>query len=325
MKCDRRQFLRFGSATTVQAISSSRTTWAQAYPTRTVRIVVPAAPGGTNDILARLMSQWLSQRLGHHFVIENRPGGASNIGTEAVVNADPDGYTLLLVANSSAVNATLYDKLNFNFIRDIAPVAGIARVPNVMELHPSIPARSVPDFIAYAKSNPGKISYASAGTGSLLHVAGELFKMMAGIEMVHVPYRGSAPALSDLLGGQVQMMCDNIPTSVEHIKAGRLTALAVTTAARSHLLPELPTIGDFLPGYEAASFFGVGAPSRTPYEIIEKLNKELNAGLTDPKMKARLSELGTVLLGSPGDFGRLLVEETVKWGKVVKLAGIKPA
>jgi tripartite-type tricarboxylate transporter receptor subunit TctC len=302
----------------------SRVAQAQSYPTRPVRIIVPAAPGGTNDILARLMGQWLSQRWGQQFVVENRPGGGSNIATEAVVNANPDGYTLLLVANSSAVNATLYDKLNFNFIRDIAPVAGIARVPNVMELHPSIPARTVPEFIAHAKANPGKISYASAGTGSLLHVAGELFKMMAGIDMVHVPYRGSAPALSDLLGGQVQMMCDNIPTSIEHIRTGKLTALAVTTATRSELLPELPTVGESLPGFEAASFFGVGAPRRTPNEIIDKLNKEINAGLADPKMKARLSELGPVLPGSPADFGKLIVEETEKWGKVVRLANIKP-
>jgi tripartite-type tricarboxylate transporter receptor subunit TctC len=323
MNCDRRRFLKFGAATIVGTVSASTTSWAQTYPMRPVRIIVPAAPGGTNDVLARLMGQWLSQRFGQQFVVENRPGGGSNIGTEVAVNANPDGYTLLLVANASAVNATLYDKLNFNFIRDIAPVAGIARVPNVMELHPSIPARTIPEFIAYAKANPGKISYASAGTGTLLHMAGELFKMMAGIDLVHVPYRGSAPALSDLLGGQVQMMCDNIPTSIEHIRAGKLTALAVTTATRSELLPELPTVGDFLPGFEAASFFGVGAPRRTPTEIIDRLNKEINAGLADLKMKARLSELGPVLLGSPADFGKLIVEETEKWAKVVKFAGIK--
>jgi tripartite-type tricarboxylate transporter receptor subunit TctC len=289
-----------------------------------VRIIVTAAPGGSNDILARLMGQWLSQRLGQQFVIENRPGGGSNTGTELVVNANPDGHTLLLIANASAVNATLYKKLNFNFLRDIAPVSGIARVPNVMELHPSIPAKTLPEFVAYARANPGKISYASAGTGTLLHVAGELFKMLAGIEMVHVPYRGSAPALNDLLGGQVQMMYDNIPTSIEHIRAGKLIPLGVTTATRSELLPELPTIGEFLPGFEAASFFGVGAPSHTPGEIVEKLNREINAGLADPKIKARLSEFGPVLEGSPADFGRLLVEETAKWGKVVKFAGIKP-
>jgi len=323
MKLPRRQFLHLAVAV-VALPALSRMARGQTYPARSVRIIVPAAPGGTNHILARLMGQWLSQRLGQQFVIENRPGGGSNIGTEAAVNANPDGYTLLLVANASAVNATLYNKLNFNFIRDIAPVAGIARVPNVMELHPWIPAKTVPEFIAYAKANPGKIKYGSAGTGSLLHVAGELFKMMAGIDMIHVPYRGSAAALSDLLGGHVQMMCDNIPTSIEHIRAGRLTALAVTTATRSELLPELPTVGDFLPGFEAASFFGVGVPRHTPNEIIDKLNKEINAGLADPKMKARLSELGPVLSGSPADFGKLIVEETEKWGKVVKLANIKP-
>jgi tripartite-type tricarboxylate transporter receptor subunit TctC len=323
MNCNRRRFLKFG-AVAIMGTSAVRSGWAQSYPRRPVRIIVPAAPGGMNDILARLMGQWLSQQFGQQFIIENRPGGGSNIGTEIVVNANPDGYTLLLVANASAVNATLYEKLNFNFLRDIAAIAGIARVPNVMELHPSIPANTLPEFIAYAKANPGKISYASAGTGTLLHVAGELFKMLAGIEMVHVPYRGSAPALTDLLGGQVQMMYDNIPTSIEHIRAGKLTPLGVTTATRSELLPELPTIGEFLPGFEAASFFGVGAPSHTPHEIIEKLNNEINAGLANPKMKARLSELGPVLPGSPADFGKLLVEETAKWGKVVKFAGIKP-
>jgi tripartite-type tricarboxylate transporter receptor subunit TctC len=324
MKYDRRQILKVGAAVQLGMTLAAPNGRAQSYPTRPVRIIVPAAPGGSNDILARLMGQWLSQRLGQQFIIENRPGGGSNIGTELVVNANPDGYTLLLIANASAVNATLYEKLNFNFLRDIAPVSGIARVPNVMELHPSIPAKTLPEFVAYAKANPGKISYASAGTGTLLHVAGELFKMLAGIEMVHVPYRGSAPALSDLLGGQVQMMYDNIPTSIEHIRAGKLIPLGVTTANRSELLPELPTVGEFLPGFEAASFFGVGAPSRTPREIVEKLNREINAGLADPKMKARLSELGPVLEGSPADFGRLLVEETAKWSKVVKFAGIKP-
>jgi tripartite-type tricarboxylate transporter receptor subunit TctC len=324
MSCNRRRFLKFGAATIVGTVNASIVTWAQAYPTRPVRIIVPAAAGGTNDILARLMGQWLSQRLGQQFVVENRPGGGGNIGTEAVVNANPDGYTLLLVANASAVNATLYDKLNFNFIRDIAPVAGIARVPNVMEIHPSVHVKTVPEFIAYAKAHPGKVKYGSAGTGTLLHVAGELFKMMAGIDMVHVPYRGSSPALNDLLGGHVQMMCDNIPTSIEHIKAGRLTALAVTTATRSELLPEVPTVGDFLPGFEAASFFGVGAPSHTPDEIVDRLNREINAGLADPKMKAQLSELGPLLSGPPADFGKLIVEETEKWGKVIKLANIKP-
>jgi len=311
-------------ATSVVALpAASRFAWAQTYPTRTVRLIVPTAPAGTLDILGRLMAQWLSERLGQSFIVENRPGAGTNIGTELVVNANPDGYTLLLVAPASAINATLYERMNFNFIREIAPVAGIIRAPNVMELHPSVPAKSVPQFIAYAKANPGKVNYASAGTGTSLHMAGELFKMMAGIDMVHVPYRGTAPALIALLAGQVQLMFDNIPTSIEHIKAGQLTALAVTTAARSPMLPELPTVGDFLPGFEASAFFGIGAPRNTPAEIVNTLNKEINAGLTDPKMSTRLTELGTVLPGSPADFGKLIAEETEKWGKVVKFAGAK--
>jgi tripartite-type tricarboxylate transporter receptor subunit TctC len=323
MTLRRRKFLHL--ATSVVALpAASRFAWAQTYPTRTVRLIVPTAPAGTLDILARLMALWLSERLGQSFIVENRPGAGTNIGTEVVVNANPDGYTLLLVAPGSAINATLYDRINFNFIRDIAPVAGIIRAPNVMELHPSVPAKSVLEFIAYAKANPGKVNYASAGTGTSLHMAGELFKMMAGIDMVHVPYRGTAPALIDLLAGQVQLMFDNIPTSIEHIKAGRLTALAVTTAARSPMLPELPTVGDFLPGFEASAFFGIGAPRNTPAEIVNTLNKEINAGLTDPKMSARLTELGTVIPGSPADFGKLIAEETEKWGKVVKFSGAKP-
>jgi tripartite-type tricarboxylate transporter receptor subunit TctC len=323
MTIPRRQLLNL-AAGVVALPALSRMARAQTYPTRPVRIIVATAPAGTADTLARLMGQWLSERLGHPFVIENRPGAGTNIGTEAVVNANPDGYTLLLVAPANAINASLYDKLNFNFIRDIAPVAGIIRAPNVMELNPSVPAKTVPEFIAYAKANPGKVNYASAGTGTSLHVAGELFNMMAGIDMVHVPYRGTAPALTDLLAGQVQVMFDNITTSIEHIKAGKLIALAVTTATRSPLLPDLPTVGDFLPGYEASAFFGVGAPRETPVEIVDKLNKEINAGLTDPKMKARLTELGTVLRGSPVDFGKLIVEETEKWAKVVKFSGAKP-
>ena len=323
MTIPRRQLLNL-AAGVVALPALSRMARAQTYPTRPVRIIVATAPAGTADTLARLMGQWLSERLGHPFVIENRPGAGTNIGTEAVVNANPDGYTLLLVAPANAINASLYDKLNFNFIRDIAPVAGIIRAPNVMELNPSVPAKTVPEFIAYAKANPGKVNYASAGTGTSLHVAGELFNMMAGIDMVHVPYRGTAPALTDLLAGQVQVMFDNITTSIEHIKAGKLIALAVTTATRSPLLPDLPTVGDFLPGYEASAFFGVGAPRDTPVEIVDKLNKEINAGLTDPKMKARLTELGTVLRGSPVDFGKLIVEETEKWAKVVKFSGAKP-
>src|SRR5262245_49539805 len=322
MTLRRRKFLHL--ATSVVALpAASRFAWAQTYPTRTVRLIVPTAPAGTLDILGRLMAQWLSERLGQSFIVENRPGAGTNIGTELVVNANPDGYTLLLVAPASAINATLYERMNFNFIREIAPVAGIIRAPNVMELHPSVPAKSVPQFIAYAKANPGKVNYASAGTGTSLHMAGELFKMMAGIDMVHVPYRGTAPALIALLAGQVQLMFDNIPTSIEHIKAGQLTALAVTTAARSPMLPELPTVGDFLPGFEASAFFGIGAPRNTPAEIVNTLNKEINAGLTDPKMSTRLTELGTVLPGSPADFGKLIAEETEKWGKVVKFAGAK--
>jgi len=324
MKLSRRRFLHLAAAA-VALPAMARLTWAQAYPTRSVRIVVASPPGGTADFLARLMGQWLSERLGKPFIIENRQGAGTNIAAEAVANANPDGYTLLLVNPAHALNATLYDRLNFNFIRDIAPVAGLLRAPNVMEVHPSVPAHTVPELIAYAKVNPGKINYASAGTGTLLHVAGELFKMMAGIDMVHVPYRGTAPALTDLLGGQVQMMCDNISTSIEHIRAGKLRPLAVTTAARSEMLPDLPTVGDFLPGFEQSAFFGVGAPKRTPAEIVERLNMEINAGLADFKIKARLAELaGPVLPGSPADFGKLVARETEKWGKVIKLAGIRP-
>jgi len=302
-----------------------RIAWSQAYPSRPVRILVASPPGGTADFLARLMGQWLSERLGQPFVTENRSGAATIAAAEAVANAAPDGHTLLLINPAHVLNTTLYDKLKFNFARDIAPVAGLVRAPNVMEVHPSVPAKTVPEFIAYAKANPGKINYASAGTGTLLHVAGELFKMMAGIDMVHVPYRGTAAALIDLLGGQVQMMCDNISTSIEHIRAGKLRALAVTTTTRSELLPELPTVGDFVPGFEQSAFFGVGAPIRTPMETIEKLNTEINASLADARIKARLAEVGgPVLAGSATDFGKLIVHEIEKWGRVIKLVGIKP-
>jgi tripartite-type tricarboxylate transporter receptor subunit TctC len=324
MKLPRRQFLHLAANAGVLA-AVPRFAWGQAYPTRPVRIVAATAPAGTADFLARLMGQWLSERLGQPFVIENRPGAGTNIGTEVVVNANPDGYTLLLVAPANAINATLYDKLNFNFISDIAPVAGIVRAPNVMELHPSVPAKTVPEFIAYAKANPGKISYASAGTGTSLHMAGELFKMMAGIDMVHVPYRGTAPALTDLLAGQVQVMFDNITTSIPHIRAGKLTPLAVTTATRSPMLPDLPTVSDFLPGFEASAFFGIGAPRRTPAEIVDRLNAEINAAFIDPKMKTQLTDLGSLLPGSPADFGKLIVEETEKWAKVIKFSGAKPS
>jgi len=324
MKLNRRQFMHL-AAGAVALPAVSRMASAQTYPSRPVRIIVGAPAGGTADILTRLMGQWLSERLGQPFVIENRPGAGTNIATESVVKATPDGYTLLLVAPANAINATLYENLNFNFIRDIAPVAGITRAANVMEVHPSVPAKTVAEFIAYAKANPGKINYASAGIGTSLHVAGELFKMMAGVDMVHVPYRGTAPALTGLLGGQVQMMFDNIPTSIEYIRAGNLRALAVNTATRLEMLPDLPTVGEFLPGFEASAFFGFGAPRNTPVEILDKLNQQINASLTDPKMKAQIAELaGPVIPGSPSDFGKLIATETEKWAKVVKFAGIKP-
>jgi tripartite-type tricarboxylate transporter receptor subunit TctC len=323
MDLPRRQFLHLAT-TTIALPAISRFAWAQAYPTRPVRILVSSPPGGTADFLARVMGQWLSDRLGQPFVIENKGGSGNIIAAEAVANAPADGHALLVINPAHALNATVYDKLNFNLNRDIAPVAGLLRAPNVMEVHPSVPARTVPEFIAFAKANAGKVNYASAGTGTLLHVAGELFKMMAGIDMVHVPYRGTAPALIDLLGGQVQMMCDNISTSIEHIRAGKLRALAVTTAKRSDMLPDLPTVGDFLPGFEQSAFFGIGAPRNTPAEIIYKLNTEINAGLAYPKIKARLAEVaGPVLSGSPADFGKLIADETEKWGKVIKAVGIK--
>jgi len=297
---------------------------AQAYPARPVRVIVGQAAGSTSDIFARLIGQWLSQRLGQQFVIETRPGAGTNIGTEAVVRASPDGYTLLLVSTAPAINATLYNKLNFNFIRDIAPVASIVYVRMVMEVNPSVPVKTVPEFIAYAKANPGKVNFASAGNGSLQHVSGELFKMMTGVDIVHVPYRGSTPALTDLLAGQVQVMFDATPASLPYIKAGQLRALAVTTAARSELLPEVPTVGDFVPGYEVLGWTGLGVPKKTPAEIVDKLNKEINAALVDPKMKARFADLdGTVLPGSPADFGELIAAETEKWGKVIRAANIR--
>jgi len=323
MKLHRRQFLHVAAA--VAALpATSRFAWAQAYPTRPVRILVASPPGGLADTLARLMGQWLSERLGQPFVIENRSGAGNNIAAEAVAHANPDGYTLLIVNPAHFLNSALYDRPTYNFVRDIAPVAGLLRAPNVMEVNPSLPVKTVPEFIAYAKARPGKVNYASAGTGTLLHVAGELFKMMAGIDMIHVPYRGTSAALTDLLGGQVQMMCDNISTSIDHIRAGKLRALAVTTATRSEMLPELPTVGDFLPGFEQSALFGIGAPRNTPREIIDKLNREINAGLHDPKMKLRLMDLaGPALPGSPAEFGRLVANETERWGRVIKTLGIK--
>jgi tripartite-type tricarboxylate transporter receptor subunit TctC len=323
MKLPRRQFLHLAaSAAALPAVS--RFAWAQTYPSRPVRIIVGFPPGGGVDIIGRLIGQWLSERLGQPFVIENRPGAGSNIATEAVVRAVADGYTLLLVHASNAINTTLYDKLNFDFIRDIAPVAGIMAVPNVMVVHPSVPAKTVPEFIAYAKANPGKINLASGGIGGPSHVSGELFKIMTGTDMLLVSYRGMAPAVTDLLGGQVQVMFNSLPASIEYIKAGRLRALAVTTARRSETLPGIPTMAEFVPGYEATTWYGVGVPKKTPAEIIGKLNQEVNAALADRMIKARLADLGgTVLAGSPTDFGKLIADETEKWAKVIKSAGIK--
>jgi tripartite-type tricarboxylate transporter receptor subunit TctC len=324
MNLPRRQFLHLAAgAAALTAVS--RFARAQSYPTKPVRWIVALAAGGSSDIVARLMGQWLSERLGQPFIIENRPGAGGNAGTEAVVRAPPDGYTFLLVQAGNAINATLYDKLNFDFIRDIAPVAGLVRVPNALVVHPSVPAKTVPEFIAYAKANPDKINMASAGIGTSPHLAGELFKMMAGVNLTHVSYRSGGPALTDLLGGQVQVMFPATVASIEHVRAGTLRALAVTTATRSEALPDIPTVGESLPGYEASAWFGVAAPKGTPSEIIDRLNKEINTGLADPKMKVRFADLGgTVLPGSPADFGKLIADETEKWGKVIKFAGIKP-
>jgi tripartite-type tricarboxylate transporter receptor subunit TctC len=297
---------------------------AQTFPLRPVRIVVPTAAGGPNDIVTRLIGQWLSEHLGQPVIIENRPGAGTNLATEVVVRAAPDGYTLFSAGPASAINATLYDKLSFNFLHHTAPVAGIMRVSNVLVVHPSFPAKTVPEFIAYAKANPGKLSMASGGIGSGSHMAGELFKQMAGVDMVHVPYRGAGPALGDVLGGQVQVMLDLLPNSIEHIRAGKLRGLAVTTAMRSQELPNIPTMGDFVPGYEASAVFGIFAPANTPADVVDKLNKEINSGLADPNIKARLAQLsGTVLAGSAADLGRLFADETEKWGKVIRAAHIK--
>jgi tripartite-type tricarboxylate transporter receptor subunit TctC len=302
----------------------SRVAWAQAYPTRPVRLIVGFAPGQALDITTRMIGQWLSERLGQQFIVENRPGAGGNIGTEAVVRAPPDGYMLLAIGSNNMINATLYEKLNFNFIRDIAPVASVARVPQVMEVTPSFPAKTVPEFIVYAKANPGKVSFASAGNGSVAHVTGELFKMMTGVNMLHVPYRGAALALTDLIGGQVDVMFDNMPSSIEHIRAGRLRPLAVSTTSRLDSLPDIPTVGDFVPGFETSAWGGIGAPRDTPAEIINKLNREINAGLVDPKMNARLADLGGLVLPlSPAEYGRRIAEETEKWGKVIKFSGAK--
>lgn len=297
---------------------------AQDYPSRPVKWVVGYPPGGATDILARLIGQRLSERLGQQFVIENKPGAGNNVGTESVVNADPDGYTVLLVNPANGINASLYAKLSFNFIRDIAPVAGIARVPNVMIVPADFPAKTVAEFIAYAKANPGKVNMASSGNGTSIHLSGELFKAMTGVEMQHVPYRGSAPAITDMIGGRVQVMFDNMPSAIQHIRAGTLRALAVTTEKRSPELPDVPTVGDTVKGYEASAWFGMGAPAKTPKPIIDKLNKEINAILAEPEMKKKIAELGGIpLIGPPEDFGKIIVSETDKWEKVVKFAGAR--
>jgi tripartite-type tricarboxylate transporter receptor subunit TctC len=323
MKFARRQFLQLAAgAAALPAVSNVAS--AESYPTRPIRLIIGYTPGGSADLTARLMGQWLSERLGQPFVIENRPGGGTNIATEAVVRAAPDGYTLLLVAPANAINATLYDKLNFNFLRDIDPVAGIIRFPNVVAVNPSVPVKTIPELIAYAKANPGKLNMASSGNGSTIHMSGELFKMLTGIDMVHVPYRGGAPALTDLISGQVQVMFDNIPTCAEHVKSGKLRGLAITSTTRSDVLPDLPPVADFLPGYEASAWYGFGAPKGTPPEIIARLNKETNAVLADATAKKRFAEIGAFLLpGSAADFGKLLTDETEKWGKVVKFSGAK--
>jgi tripartite-type tricarboxylate transporter receptor subunit TctC len=324
MNLSRRSLLHL-SAGAVALPALSRRARAQTYPARPIRLIIGYTPGGSADITARLTGQWLSERLGQSVIVESRPGGGTNIATEAVVRAPPDGYTLLLVAPANAINATLYDKLSFDFLRDIVPVAGIIRFPNVVDVNPSLPVKSIPELIAYAKTNPGKLNMASSGNGSTIHMSGELFKMMTGINMVHVPYRGGAPALTDLIAGQVHVMFDNLPTSAEHVRSGRLRGLAVTGTARSHVLPDLPTVADFLPGYEASAWYGLGAPRNTPAAVIDRLNDAVNAILADPTSQGRFAELGASLLpGSPADFGKLLADETEKWGKVVKFAGAKP-
>jgi tripartite-type tricarboxylate transporter receptor subunit TctC len=323
MKFPRRKFLQLAvGAAVLPAVA--RVARAESYPSRTVRLIVGFAPGGATDIMGRLMGQWLSERLGRTFIIENRAGAGSNVGTEVVVNAAPDGYALLVATVVNAINATLYEKINFNFIRDIAPVGGIHREPLVLVVNPLSSVQTVPEFIAYAKANRGKINMASGGVGSANHLSGELFKMMTDVDLVHVPYRGAGPALIDLLGGQVQVLFATMSSSISYIRDGRLRALAVTTATRSPVLPEIPTVAEFVPGYEASFWSGIGAPKNTPAEIVDKINKEMNAGLADPKMKARFADLGsTALPGSPADFGRLIAEETEKMGKVVKFCGAK--
>jgi tripartite-type tricarboxylate transporter receptor subunit TctC len=323
MILQRRQVLHLGAGA-VALPALSRMARAQTYPSRPVRLVVPVAPGGATDIFARLMGQWLSERLDQPFTIDNRPGAGGNIGTEVVVRAPADGYTLLMAGTLNAVNAGLYDKLNFNFVRDIAPVAGVSRGYSVMVVHPSVPVKTVPEFIAYTKANPRKVNMASPGIGTASHVSGELFKMMAGVDMVHVPYRGSGPALNDLLSGQVQVMFPGSAGTIEYVRAGKLRALAVTSTTRSDALPDVPTVGEFLPGFEESNWYGVGAPKATPVEIVDKLHKEINASIADSRLIARFIELGAEPMPmSPADFGRLIADETEKWGKVIRAANIK--
>jgi tripartite-type tricarboxylate transporter receptor subunit TctC len=318
----RRQFLHLAAgAAALPAVS--RIAKAQTYPSRPVHLVVAAAAGGPTDIVARLVGQWLSERIGQQFVVENRAGGSNNIGTEAVIRSAPDGYTLLVANNVNAINASLFKKLNYVFTRDIAPVAGIMSVPLFMEVNPSVPAKTVPEFIAYAKANPGNVSMASAGNGTPGHVSGELFKMLTGVNMVHVPYRGAGPALADVISGHLQVIFDAMPSSIEYIRAGNVRPLAVTSAMRLEVMPNLPTLAEFVPGFEANSWYGIAAPKNTPVEVIDRLNREVNAILTEPKAQAKLADLGGILLpGSPADFGRLLADDTEKWGKVVKFANI---
>jgi tripartite-type tricarboxylate transporter receptor subunit TctC len=323
MMSSRRRFLHLAAGVAALPAISSRA-WSQAYPSRPVRIIVGLAAGGATDIVARLIGQWLSDRLGQQFVVENRPGANGNIATEAVVNASADGHTLLAISPGAAINGALYDKLSFEFLRDIAPVAGILRVANVMAVSLSLPVKTVPEFIAYAKANPNKINMGSAGIGSSNHLSGELFKLMGGAPMVHVPYRGAAPALTDLIGGQVQVVFSAVPSTVEYIKAGKVRALAVTSTSRAEALPDLPTVAEFVPGYEASNWWGIGAPKNTPAAVVDTLNREINAAFADPKMKARLSELGgAVLAGPPAEFEKLIADETDKWGKVIRTANIK--
>jgi tripartite-type tricarboxylate transporter receptor subunit TctC len=323
MKRPRRQFLHLAAG--AAALTVSRAAFAQAYPSRPVRIIAGYPPGGSIDIHARLIGQWLSQRLGQPFVVENRPGAGGNIGSEAAAHAAPDGYTLLMSGIGNAISATLYDKLNYDFIRDLAPVAGVMRAANVIEVHPSVPVNSIPELIAYAKANPGKVTMGSAGVGTSPHLSGELFKLMTGVDMLHVPYRGNAPALTDLLAGQLQVLSDSISSSIEHIRAGKVRALGVTTATRVPSLPDVPTVGEFVSGYEVSVWFSISAPNGTPPEIIATLNREINVGLADPKLAARLVELGGAPMPmTPGELEKLTADEVAKWAKVIRAANVRP-